>query len=64
MTAKKKGSAIQSDQALQKVEYVHFNKKTREAIIRAHAEEEGLIPNTGKTFDNVDDAMKALFGKQ
>ena len=63
MTAKKKGSAIQSDQALQKVKYVHFNKKTREAIIRAHAEEEGLIPNTGKTFDNVDDAMKALFGK-
>lgn len=62
MTAKKKGSAIQSDQALQKVEYVHFNEKTREAIIRAHAEE-GLIPNTGKTFDNVDDAMKALFGK-
>lgn len=35
MTAKKKGSAIQSDQALQKVEYVHFNEKTREAIIRA-----------------------------
>ncbi len=27
MTAKKKGSAIQSDQALQKVEYVHFNKR-------------------------------------
>ncbi|MDC2828422.1 damage-inducible protein J [Limosilactobacillus mucosae] len=45
----------------EKVEYVHFNEKTRKAIVRAYAEEEGLIPSTAKTFDNVDDAMKELF---
>lgn len=41
---------------------VTFSKKTRRAIIRAYAEEEGIIPNTAKTFDNTDDAMKELFG--
>lgn len=45
-------------------EYVTFNEKTRKAIIRALAEEEGLIPNTAKTFDNTDDAMKELFNDQ
>ena len=44
------------------VQLWQFNEKNRKAIIRAHAEE-GLIPNTAKTFDNVDDAMKELFGE-
>lgn len=43
------------------VEHVTFNDKTRKAIVRAYAEEEGLLPNTAKTFDNTDDAMKELF---
>ena len=44
-----------------KVEHVTFNEKTRKAIVRASAEEEGLLPNTAETFDNTDDAMKKLF---
>ncbi|WP_251574383.1 damage-inducible protein J [Limosilactobacillus agrestimuris] len=44
-----------------KVDHVTFNEKTRKAIVRAFAEEEGLLPNTAKTFDNTDDAMKELF---
>lgn len=44
-----------------KVEYVTFNEKTRKAIVRAFAEEEGLLPNTAETLDNTDDAMKELF---
>ena len=47
-----------------KVKHVHFNEKTRGAIARAYAEEEGLIPNTAKTFDNTDDALKELFNDQ
>lgn len=31
------------------------------AIVRAYAEEEGIIPDTAKTFDNTDDAMRELF---
>lgn len=44
-----------------KAEQVAFNEKTRKAIVRAYAEEEGLLHNTAKTFDNTDDAMKELF---
>ena len=44
-----------------KVEHVTFNEKTRKAIVRAFAEEEGLLPNTAETFDNTDDAMRELF---
>lgn len=47
-----------------KVDNVRFNEKTRKAIVRAYAEEEGIIPNTAKTFDNTDDAMKELFNDQ
>ncbi|KRL79507.1 hypothetical protein [Ligilactobacillus equi] len=43
------------------VKKVKFNDKTRKAIIRAYAEEEGVIPVTAKTFDNATDAMKELF---
>lgn len=50
--------------AAPKVEHVHFNEKTRKAIVRAYAEEEGLIPNTAKTFDDTDDAMKELFDEK
>lgn len=42
-------------------ETVHFDKKTRAAIIRAYAEEEGLIPNTAKKFTDTDELMKDLF---
>lgn len=41
--------------------HVTFNEKTRKVIIRAYAEEDGVIPNTAKTFDNTDDAMMELF---
>lgn len=44
-----------------KDERVTFNDETRKAIVRAYAEEEGIIPNTAKTFNNSDDAMKELF---
>lgn len=44
-----------------KVDHVTFNDETRKAIVRAYAEEEGIIPNTAKDFDNADDAMKELF---
>lgn len=44
-----------------KVEHVTFNEKTRKAIVRVFAEEEGLLSNTAKTFDNTDDAMEKLF---
>ncbi len=47
-----------------KVDNVRFTEKTRKAIVRAYAEEEGIIPNTAKTFDNTDDAMKELFNDQ
>ncbi|UNL36775.1 hypothetical protein G8B26_04885, partial [Limosilactobacillus reuteri] len=40
-----------------KVEYITFNDKTRKAVVRAYAEEKGIIPDTAKTFDNTDDAM-------
>jgi DNA-damage-inducible protein J len=51
-------------QATPKTETVHFNEKTRKAIVRAYAEEEGIIPNTAKTFDNTDDAMEELFNEK
>lgn len=41
--------------------YDFFNERTREAIARVYAEEEKIIPNTAKTFDNTDDAMQDLF---
>ena len=44
-----------------KVEHVTFNDETRKAIVRAYAEEEGIISDTAKTFDDADDAMKELF---
>lgn len=44
-----------------KVDHVKFNEKTRKAIARAYAEEEGVIPNTAKEFDNTNDAIKELF---
>ncbi|MDD6432641.1 MAG: damage-inducible protein J [Lactobacillaceae bacterium] len=47
--------------AAPKVERVHFNEKTRKSIVRVYAEEEGVIPNTAKTFDNTDDAIQELF---
>lgn len=47
--------------AAPKVERVRFNEKTRKGIVRAYAEEEGIIPNTAKTFDNADDAIQELF---
>lgn len=52
---------IQSDTDIRKE---RFNLETRQTIIRALAEEEGIIKNTAKTFDNVDDAMTELFGQQ
>ena len=44
-----------------KVDYVTFNDDTRKTIIRTFAEENGILPNTAQTFDNVDDAIKYLF---
>lgn len=44
-----------------KVERVTFNDKTRKALVRAFVEEEGLLPNTAKIFDNTDEAIKELF---
>lgn len=44
-----------------KVEHVTFNDETRKAVVRAYAEEKGIIPDTAKTFDNTDDAMRELF---
>ncbi len=43
-----------------KVEKVTFSEKTRRAIVRAQAEEEGLIPKTSRDFTNAADFMKAL----
>lgn len=45
-------------------EKVTFNKETRKAIIRAQAEEEGVIPNTAKSFTNTEDLMKDLFADE
>lgn len=45
-------------------ENVIFSDKTRKAIIKAYAEEEGIIPNTAKEFTNTKDMMKDLFGGQ
>ena len=44
-----------------KAEQVTFNEKTSQAIVRAYAEEKEIVPNTAKTFDKADDAMKELF---
>ena len=44
-----------------KAEQVTFNETTRKALVRAFAEEEGVIPNTAKRFNNTDEAMKELF---
>lgn len=43
------------------VKEVKFTPETKQVLLRAYAEELGLLPNTGQTFDNVDDAMKELF---
>ena len=45
------------------VEKVRFNDETRKAIVRELAEEEGIIPDESKTFDNAEDAMAYLEGK-
>lgn len=42
-------------------EKVHFNDKTKRALIRAYAEEEGIISNTAKKFTDTDDLIKDLF---
>lgn len=47
-----------------KVNNVRFNEQTRKIIVRASAEEEGIIPNTAKTFDNTTDAIMELFNDQ
>lgn len=47
-----------------KAEQVRFNEQTRKIIARAHAEEEGILPNTAETFDKTDEAMKALFDNE
>ncbi|MGQ5709174.1 type II toxin-antitoxin system RelB/DinJ family antitoxin [Lactobacillus sp. PSON] len=44
------------------IENITLNEKTRKAIIRAYAEEEGVIPNTAREFDNAQDIMEDLFG--
>lgn len=39
---------------------IYFYQKIK-AVVRAYAEEKGIIPDTAKTFDNTDDAMRELF---
>lgn len=45
-------------------EKVHFNDKTKKALIRAYAEEEGIISNTAKKFTDTDDLIKDLFSDE